>query len=70
MNTRQTIISTLIFLACFIIFQLWGNSGADILQSISQVKFWLQLLISGAVYFLTLRYLLPIIHRKLEEDKE
>ena len=70
MNTRQTLISTLIFLACFSLFQLWGNSGADIMQTISQIKFWLQLLISGSIYFLSLRYLLPVIQRKLEEDKD
>ncbi|NQN90534.1 hypothetical protein HO995_00670 [Streptococcus suis] len=62
-NTRQAIISTLIFIPLFVLFQLWGNSGADILQIISHVKFWVQLLITGAVYFLGLAYL-PLIFRR------
>ncbi|HFI0677200.1 TPA: hypothetical protein ACGO16_001444 [Streptococcus suis] len=69
-NTRQALISTLIFIPLFALYQLWGNSGADILQTISQAKFWVQLLITGTIYFLGLAYLLPVIRRKLEEDKE
>ncbi|MGQ7412509.1 hypothetical protein ACS6YT_03320 [Streptococcus suis] len=62
-NTRQALISTLIFIPLFVLFQLWGNSGADIWHTISQVKFWLQLLIAGAIYFLGLAYL-PLIFRR------
>ncbi|MGQ7354178.1 hypothetical protein ACTGXY_04960 [Streptococcus suis] len=63
-NTRQAIISTLIFIPLFVLFQLWGNSGADILQIISQAKFWLQLLITGTIYFLGFVYILPLIDQK------
>ncbi|HFU4517739.1 TPA: hypothetical protein ACGPA4_000645 [Streptococcus suis] len=69
-NVRQALISTLIFIPLFVLFQLWGNSRADIMQTISHVKFWVQLLIAGTIYFLGLAYLLPVIRRKLEEDKE
>ncbi|HEL1546047.1 hypothetical protein [Streptococcus suis] len=69
-NVRQALISTLIFIPLFVLFQLWGNSGANILHIISQAKFWVQLLIAGTIYFLGLTYLLPVIRRKLEEDKE
>ncbi|HEM5071234.1 TPA: hypothetical protein U1212_001880 [Streptococcus suis] len=62
-NTRQALISTLIFIPLFVLFQLWGNSGADILNIISQAKFWIQLLITGAIYFLGLAYL-PLIFRR------
>ncbi|HFH9837590.1 TPA: hypothetical protein ACGOVD_001755 [Streptococcus suis] len=62
-NTRKTLISTLIFLPLFVLFQLWGNSGASIMQTISQATFWLQLLITGAIYFLGLAYL-PLIFRR------
>ncbi|HFR3749131.1 TPA: hypothetical protein ACHVFV_000079 [Streptococcus suis] len=62
-NTRKALISTLIFIPLFVLFQLWGNSGADILHIISQAKFWLQLLITGAIYFLGLSYL-PLIFRR------
>ncbi|HEM6271329.1 TPA: hypothetical protein U2C70_000193 [Streptococcus suis] len=62
-NTRQAPISTLIFIPLFVLFQLWGNSGADIMHIISQAKFWVQLLITGAVYFLGLAYL-PLIFRR------
>ncbi|HFI0149852.1 TPA: hypothetical protein ACGO3A_000834 [Streptococcus suis] len=62
-NVRQALISTLIFIPLFVLFQLWGNSGADILQFISQAKFWVQLLITGTVYFLGLAYL-PLIFRR------
>ncbi|WP_032511032.1 hypothetical protein [Streptococcus suis] len=62
-NIRQALISTLIFIPLFVLFQLWGNSGADILYTISQAKFWLQLLITGAIYFLGLAYL-PLIFRR------
>ncbi|HFR3654065.1 TPA: hypothetical protein ACHVEU_001006 [Streptococcus suis] len=62
-NTRQALISTLIFIPLFVLFQLWGNSGADVLHIISQAKFWLQLLIAGAIYFLGLAYL-PLIFRR------
>ncbi|HEL1584583.1 TPA: hypothetical protein TXJ06_001311 [Streptococcus suis] len=63
-NIRQALISTLIFIPLFILLQLWGNSGADILHTISQAKFWIQLLITGAIYFLGLAYLPLIFHRK------
>ncbi|HEL2510677.1 TPA: hypothetical protein TZ181_001592 [Streptococcus suis] len=62
-NTREALISTLIFIPLFVLFQLWGNSGADILHIISQAKFWLQLLITGAIYFVGLSYL-PLIFRR------
>ncbi|HEL2382346.1 TPA: hypothetical protein TZS71_000069 [Streptococcus suis] len=62
-NTRKALISTLIFIPLFVLFQLLGNSGADILQIISQAKFWLKLLITGAIYFLGLAYL-PLIFRR------
>ncbi|HEM5074866.1 TPA: hypothetical protein U1266_001739 [Streptococcus suis] len=62
-NTRQALISTLIFIPLFVLFQLWGNSGADILHTISQAKFWIQLLIAGTIYFLGLAYL-PLIFRR------
>ncbi|HEM6504452.1 hypothetical protein ACYKKI_00555 [Streptococcus suis] len=61
-NTRKALISTLIFIPLFVLFQLWGNSGADILHIISQAKFWVQLLITGTIYFLGLAYL-PLIFR-------
>ena len=62
-NIRQALISTLIFILLFVLFQLWGNSGADIWHTISQAKFWVQLLIAGTVYFLGLAYL-PLIFRR------
>ncbi|CYU77275.1 TPA: hypothetical protein ACGO2A_001753 [Streptococcus suis] len=62
-NIRQALISTLIFIPLFVLFQLWGNSGADVLHIISQAKFWIQLLITGAIYFLGLAYL-PLIFRR------
>ncbi|HEM4550735.1 TPA: hypothetical protein U1Z41_001024 [Streptococcus suis] len=62
-NTHQALISTLIFIPLFVLFQLWGNSGADIWHTISQAKFWIQLLIAGAIYFLGLAYL-PLIFRR------
>ncbi|NRG97147.1 hypothetical protein HPA99_00975 [Streptococcus suis] len=62
-NTRKALISTLIFIPLFVLFQLWGNSGADILHIISQAKFWIQLLITGTIYFLGLAYL-PLIFRR------
>ncbi|HFI0715522.1 TPA: hypothetical protein ACGO5G_000575 [Streptococcus suis] len=62
-NTRKALISTLIFIPLFVLFQLWGNSGADILHIISQAKFWVQLLITGTIYFLGLAYL-PLIFRR------
>ncbi|HFI0790399.1 TPA: hypothetical protein ACGO62_000393 [Streptococcus suis] len=62
-NVRQALISTLIFIPLFVLFQLWGNSGADIMHTISQAKFWVQLLITGTVYFLGLAYL-PLIFRR------
>ncbi|HEM4053349.1 TPA: hypothetical protein U1W07_001283 [Streptococcus suis] len=62
-NTRQALISTLIFIPLFVLFQLWGNSGADVLHIISQAKFWIQLLITGTIYFLGLAYL-PLIFRR------
>lgn len=62
-NTRKNLNSTLIFILLFVLFQLWGNSGADIWHTISQAKFWVQLLIAGTVYFLGLAYL-PLIFRR------
>ncbi|HEM6339930.1 TPA: hypothetical protein U2D04_001551 [Streptococcus suis] len=62
-NTRKALISPLIFIPLFVLFQLWGNSRADILHIISQAKFWLQLLIAGTIYFLGLAYL-PLIFRR------
>ncbi|MBO4115603.1 hypothetical protein J5571_03485 [Streptococcus suis] len=62
-NIRQALISTLIFIPLFVLFQLWGNSGADILQTISQATFWLKVLIAGTIYFLVLAYL-PLIFRR------
>ncbi|HEP1790806.1 TPA: hypothetical protein VB846_002060 [Streptococcus suis] len=62
-NTRKNLISTLVFILFFVLIQLWGNSGADILHTISQAKFWIQLLITGAIYFLGLAYL-PLIFRR------
>lgn len=59
-NTRQALISTLIFIPLFVLFQLWGNSGAEILHTISQAKFWIQLLITGGN--LLLRTSLPTTH--------
>ncbi|MGU8000006.1 hypothetical protein ACS6Z0_08480 [Streptococcus suis] len=63
-NTHQALISTLIFLSCFTLFQLWGNSRADIMHIISQAKFWLQLLITGTIYFLGFVYILPLFDQK------
>ncbi|WP_312220699.1 hypothetical protein [Streptococcus parasuis] len=34
-NTRKNFNSTLIFILLFVLFQLWGNSGADIWHTIS-----------------------------------
>ncbi|HFI0024756.1 TPA: hypothetical protein ACGOVU_000047 [Streptococcus suis] len=62
-NVRQALISTLIFIPLFALFQLWGNSGADIMHIISQAKFWVQLLIAGTIYFLGLADL-PLIFRR------
>ncbi|WP_105141143.1 hypothetical protein [Streptococcus suis] len=62
-NTRKALISTLIFIPLFALFQLWGNSRADILQIISQATFWVKVLIAGTVYFLGLSYL-PLIFRR------
>ncbi|HEM3587204.1 TPA: hypothetical protein U1B91_000461 [Streptococcus suis] len=62
-NTRQALISTLIFIPLFALFQLWGNSRADILHTISQATFWVKVLIAGTVYFLGLSYL-PLIFRR------
>ncbi|HEP1814397.1 TPA: hypothetical protein VB864_000776 [Streptococcus suis] len=63
-NTRQALISTLIFILFFVLIQLWGNSRADILNTISQAKFWLQLLIAGTIYFLGFVYILPLFDQK------
>ncbi|HEM3465029.1 TPA: hypothetical protein U1B35_001955 [Streptococcus suis] len=62
-NTRQALISTLIFIPLFALFQLWGNSRADSLHTISQATFWVKVLIAGTVYFLGLSYL-PLIFRR------
>ncbi|HFI0238875.1 TPA: hypothetical protein ACGO7X_000413 [Streptococcus suis] len=63
-NTRKNLISTLIFILFFVLIQLWGNSGADILHTIIQAKFWLQLLIAGTIYFLGFVYILPLFDQK------
>ncbi|HEM2552484.1 hypothetical protein [Streptococcus suis] len=63
-NTRKNLISTLIFILLFALFQLLGNSGAEILHTISQTKFWLQLLIAGTIYFLGFVYILPLFDQK------
>lgn len=63
-NTRKNLISTLIFILFFVLIQLWGNSGADIWHTISQAKFWLQLLIAGTIYFLGFVYILPLFDQK------
>ncbi|HFU4050386.1 TPA: hypothetical protein ACGO0E_000839 [Streptococcus suis] len=63
-NTRKALISTLIFILLFVLIQLWGNSRADILHTISQAKFWIQLLITGAIYFLGFVYILPLFDQK------
>ncbi|WP_105206887.1 hypothetical protein [Streptococcus suis] len=63
-NTRKALISTLIFIPLFVLFQLWGNSGAEILHTISQAQFWLQLLIAGTIYFLGFVYILPLFDQK------
>ncbi|HEM5310980.1 TPA: hypothetical protein U1383_001736 [Streptococcus suis] len=63
-NTRKALISTLIFILFFVLIQLWGNSRADILNTISQAKFWLQLLIAGTIYFLGFVYILPLFDQK------
>ncbi|HFH9924868.1 TPA: hypothetical protein ACGO6S_000091 [Streptococcus suis] len=44
-NTRKNFNSTLIFILLFVLFQLWGNSRADILQIINHCSgFSLQVL--------------------------
>ncbi|HFI0409252.1 TPA: hypothetical protein ACGOX2_001102 [Streptococcus suis] len=44
-NTRKNFNSTLIFILLFVLFQLWGNSRADILQIINHYSgFSLQVL--------------------------
>lgn len=63
-NTRKALISTLIFIPLFVLLQLWGNSRADILNTISQAKIWLQLLIAGTIYFLGFVYILPLFDQK------
>ena len=63
-NTRKNLNSTLIFILLFVLFQLWGNSGADIWHTISQAKFWLQVLIAGTIYFLGFVYILPLFDQK------
>ncbi|HFI0078941.1 TPA: hypothetical protein ACGO65_001218 [Streptococcus suis] len=62
-NIRHALISTLIFIPLFALFQLWGNSRADSLHTISQATFWVKVLIAGTVYFLGLSYL-PLIFRR------
>ena len=62
-NTRKNLNSTLIFILLFVLFQLWGNSGADIWHTISQATLWVKVLIVGTVYFLGLSYL-PLIFRR------
>ena len=63
-NTRKNLISTLIFILLFVLFQLWGNSRADFWHTISQAKFWLQVLIAGTIYFLGFVYILPLFDQK------
>ena len=63
-NTRKNFNSSLIFILLFVLFQLWGNSRADILHTISQAKFWLQVLIAGTIYFLGFVYILPLFDQK------
>ena len=63
-NTRKNFNSSLIFILLFVLFQLWGNSGAEILHTISQAKFWLQVLIAGTIYFLGFVYILPLFDQK------
>ena len=63
-NTRKNLNSTLIFILLFVLFQLWDNSGADIWHTISQAKFWLQVLIAGTIYFLGFVYILPLFDQK------
>ena len=62
-NTRKNLISTLIFILLFVLFQLWGNSRADFWHTTSQATFWGKALIAGTVYFLGLSYL-PLIFRR------
>ncbi|ASW50237.2 TPA: hypothetical protein ACIRI2_000407 [Streptococcus suis] len=62
-NTRKNLISTLIFILLFALFQLWGNSRADIGHAIGQSTFWVKVLIAGTIYCLGLSYL-PIIFRR------
>ncbi|NQP54456.1 hypothetical protein HO912_03800 [Streptococcus suis] len=62
-NTRKNLISTLIFILLFVLFQLWGNSRADFLHTIGQATFSVKVLIAGTVYFLGLSYL-PLIFRR------
>ena len=62
-NTRKNLNSTLIFILLFVLFQLWGNSGADIWHTIGQATFSVKVLIAGTVYFLGLSYL-PLIFRR------
>ncbi|HEL1856832.1 TPA: hypothetical protein U1355_001244 [Streptococcus suis] len=61
---KKNIRQALIFIPLFVLFQLWGNSGAEILHTISQAKFWLQLLIAGTIYFLGFVYILPLFDQK------
>lgn len=62
-NTRKNLISTLIFILLFVLFQLWGNSRADFWHTIGQTTFSVKVLIAGTVYFLGLSYL-PLIFRR------
>lgn len=63
-NIRKNLISTLIFILLFVLFQLWGNSRADILHTISQATFWVKVLIAGTIYFLGFVYILPLFDQK------
>ncbi|HEL2412503.1 TPA: hypothetical protein TZW92_001034 [Streptococcus suis] len=63
-NTRKSLISTLIFIPLFILFQLWGNSRADIGHAIGQSTFWVKVLIAGTIYFLGFVYILPLFDQK------
>ena len=62
-NTRKNLISTLIFILLFVLFQLWGNRRADFWHTIGQATFSVKVLIAGTVYFLGLSYL-PLIFRR------
>ena len=63
-NTRKNLISTLIFILLFVLFQLWGNSRADFWHTICQATFSVKVLIAGTIYFLGVVYILPLFDQK------